>query len=128
MVVHRTGDWGTGVTESSVAYLGEHQTYTGFNSHQSFGQWLKFLANLANLTNVLSRNLGKAPMSLRILSQNLFARVPWISDWSFTIVDYEEKKLKHTQKNSKYSTIIFYIRGNRHLLKFFQFNWGWLYY
>ena len=32
----------------------------GFNSHQSFGQWSKILANLLNL---LSRNLGKTPMS-----------------------------------------------------------------
>ena len=45
-----------------MAYLGEHQTYTGFNFHQSFGQWLKFLANLANLTNLLSRNLWKTHM------------------------------------------------------------------
>ena len=29
-------------------------------SHQSFGQWSKFLANLGNL---LSRNLGKTPVS-----------------------------------------------------------------
>ena len=32
---------------------------SGFNSHQSIGQWLKFLANLANLANLLSCNLGK---------------------------------------------------------------------
>ena len=31
----------------------------GFNSHQSFGQWLKFLANL---TNWLGRYLGKTQM------------------------------------------------------------------
>ena len=29
----------------------------GFYSHLSFGHWLKFLTNLANLTNLLSRNL-----------------------------------------------------------------------
>ena len=31
----------------------------GFN----FGQWLKVLANLTNLANLFSRNLGKTPMS-----------------------------------------------------------------
>ena len=35
----------------------------GLNSHQSFGQWLKFLTNLTNLTNLLSRNLGKTQMA-----------------------------------------------------------------
>ena len=46
---------GTGGTEISVTYLGEHETYNpgpGFNSHQSFG----------NLTNLLSRNLGKTQL------------------------------------------------------------------
>ena len=55
--------WGTGGTENSVAYLGEHQIYnfsSQFNSHQSFGQWLKVLANL---TNLFSRDLGKTPMT-----------------------------------------------------------------
>ena len=31
----------------------------GFNSHQSFGQWLKVLVNLANLTNLFGYILGK---------------------------------------------------------------------
>ena len=35
----------------------------GFNSHQSFGQWLKCLVNLTNLTNLLGGNLGKTKMS-----------------------------------------------------------------
>ena len=30
-----------------------------FKSHQSFGQWLKFLINLTNLTNLVSCNIGK---------------------------------------------------------------------
>ena len=34
----------------------------GFNSHQSFGQWLKFLTNL---TNLLSRNLGKTQICVK---------------------------------------------------------------
>ena len=34
----------------------------GFNSHQSFGQWLKVLANLTNLANLFTRNLGKTPL------------------------------------------------------------------
>ena len=36
----------------------------GFNSHQSFGQWLKVLANLTNLANLFTCNLGKTPMSV----------------------------------------------------------------
>ena len=32
------------------------------NYHQSFGQWLTFLANLTNLSNLLSYNLGKTQM------------------------------------------------------------------
>ena len=48
-----------------MAYLEEHQTCNprlgpGFNSHQSFGQGLKFLTNL---TNLLSRNLGKTQLT-----------------------------------------------------------------
>ena len=56
--------WGTDGTESLVTYLGEHQTYNlpGFNSHQSFGQWLKVLANLTNLSNLFSSNLWKTPI------------------------------------------------------------------
>ena len=45
-------------TESSVAYLVEHQTYNPrawFYSHQRFGQWPNFLANLS--ARLLSRNL-----------------------------------------------------------------------
>ena len=34
----------------------------GFNSHQSFGQWLNVLAKLTNLTNLFSRNLGENPI------------------------------------------------------------------
>ena len=34
----------------------------GFNSHQSFGQWLKVLANLTNLANLFTRNLRKTPL------------------------------------------------------------------
>ena len=34
----------------------------GFNSCQSFGQWLKVLTNLTNLTNLLSHNLGKTEL------------------------------------------------------------------
>ena len=33
-----------------------------FNSHQSFGQWLKILANLPNLANLVSCYLGKTPL------------------------------------------------------------------
>ena len=35
----------------------------GFNSHQSFDQWLKVLANLTNLANLVPNNLGKTEMS-----------------------------------------------------------------
>ena len=48
----------------SVAYLVEHQTYNpmpGFKSYQRFGWWSKVLANLLNL---ISRNLGKTSMFL----------------------------------------------------------------
>ena len=38
--------------------------WPGFNSHQSFGQWLKILTNLTNLTNLLSRNLGETELGL----------------------------------------------------------------
>ena len=38
----------------------------GFNSHQNFGQWLKVLANLTNLANLYTRNLGKTRMALLI--------------------------------------------------------------
>ena len=41
----------------------------GFNSHQSFGQWLKVLANLANLANLFTRNLGKTPLGVNRPSQ-----------------------------------------------------------
>ena len=34
----------------------------GFNSHQSFGQWLKVLANLTNLANFFTCNLGTTPL------------------------------------------------------------------
>ena len=34
----------------------------GFNSHQSFGQWLKVLANLTNLANLFTRNLRKTTL------------------------------------------------------------------
>ena len=34
----------------------------GFNSHQSFGQQLEVLGNLANLTDLFSCNLGKTRM------------------------------------------------------------------
>ena len=51
-----------------MAYLGEHQIYNlrawVQNSLQSFGQWLKVLANLTDLTNLFSRNLGKTPMTV----------------------------------------------------------------
>ena len=59
--------WGSGGTESSVAYLVEHQTYNPrawIQLPPSFGQWSKFVANLANLLNLLSRNLGKTPFTL----------------------------------------------------------------
>ena len=36
------------------------------NSHQSFGQWLKVLANLTNLTNLFSHNLGKTPLFVAV--------------------------------------------------------------
>ena len=35
----------------------------GLNSCQSFDQWLKVLANLTNLANLVAHNLGKTPMS-----------------------------------------------------------------
>ena len=35
---------------------------SGFNSHQSFGQCLNVLANLTNLTNLFSSNLGGNPI------------------------------------------------------------------
>ena len=37
-----------------------------FNSHQSFGQWLKCLDNLSNLTNLLGHNLGKTQLQIII--------------------------------------------------------------
>ena len=37
---------------------------SGFNSHQSFGQWLKVLANLIILANLFTQNLGKTPLPL----------------------------------------------------------------
>ena len=36
--------------------------WPGFNSHQSFCQWLTFLANLTNLANLLSRKLVKTQL------------------------------------------------------------------
>ena len=48
-----------------MVWLVEYQTYdlrAGFNSHQSFGHWLKLFANFTNLTNLLNRNLGKTQM------------------------------------------------------------------
>ena len=55
-----------------MAYLVEHQISNPrawFDSHQSFGQWLKFLANLTYLINLLGCNLGKTQMlfSFRLL-------------------------------------------------------------
>ena len=41
----------------------------GFNSHQSFGQCLNFLANLTNLTNLSSRNLGKTQLTFLFLQK-----------------------------------------------------------
>ena len=41
----------------------------GFNSHPSFGQWLKVLANLANLANLFTRYLGKTPLGVNRPSQ-----------------------------------------------------------
>ena len=37
------------------------------NSHQGFGQWLKLLTNLTNLTNFLSCNSGKTQMHCKFL-------------------------------------------------------------
>ena len=67
--------WVIGGTESSMAYLGKYQAYNpiwesirliilgpGFNSQQTFGQWLKFLTNLTNLTKLLSHSLGKTQL------------------------------------------------------------------
>ena len=38
----------------------------GFNSHESFGQWLKVLANLTSLINLFSHNLGKTPLFVAV--------------------------------------------------------------
>ena len=66
MVVHGTGDClGTGVIESSLACLGEHQTCNPrvwVQLRSKFWSVVKFLANLSNLTNLLSRNLGKTQL------------------------------------------------------------------
>ena len=65
--------WGTSGTESSVAYLVEHQTYNlglGFYSHQNFGQWSNFLVNLLNLLNDLLSKLYKCKNKIAWLSLN----------------------------------------------------------
>ena len=67
-VIHRTGDclrhrWYRKL--SGLSWRASDLEY-GFNSHQSFGQWLKFWANLTNLTNCFSRNLGKTQLSFTL--------------------------------------------------------------
>ena len=55
------------VVHAQVVQKGQWPTVIlgpGLNSHQSFGQWLKFVANLTNLTNLLSFNLGKIQLCL----------------------------------------------------------------
>ena len=75
MAIHGTGDclrpaW----DRTSVAYLVEHQTFNpGAWVQLPSKPWsvLKFLANLTNLTHVLSRNSGKTQLSSSGVSKNL---------------------------------------------------------
>ena len=53
-----------------------------FNFHHSFGQWLKVLANLTDLTNLFSRDLGKTPMTgiaIEITNFSLFQSFFYLS-------------------------------------------------
>ena len=70
--------WGTCGTESSVAYLREHQTYHIRALVQppstSFDWWLKVLADLTNLANLFTCNLGKIPVVFHNGAHNCLKR------------------------------------------------------
>ena len=46
-----------------MVYLVEHQTYNLTAWVKLPSKWLKFWANLPNLANLFSRNLGKTPLT-----------------------------------------------------------------
>ena len=69
--------WGTACTESSAAYLAEHHTYilrAWVPTLPMFYSLVTFLANLTNLTNLLSHNYRRTQLS--VMSWRMDAVVP----------------------------------------------------